>query len=392
MLLEKGWKVELVRTFNDPLPQLEAILAAPRRKGARLLVVFDQFEEFVILEDRASAEARRLLVARLQEICRTPPPGLCFLLSFRRDYMSEVIAMHIDDLIPGQTIIEIDAFKRGAARRFLEASPASPTSGLVERILAGAEALDDVPARFRPVTLNMLGVALEDHDREIVGRPERLVQTYIEAAMLQPEIRDIATCHRQNDHGGQYQEAASGLRGGGGTGLGHQDVLACLVLLERKGLVRRLDTLWEISHDFVARQFALALGRLRPSPWRKVGTIVAAGLFVLLLSGAIIGIPFIVREQAFATLRSLQFSVAEGRGGKLIASGRGVTDATLDSALPYLILIGITDLDLRGSQVTSLPSLDKLTALTTLDLRRSQLTYLPSLIPQLRARGVIVLE
>jgi len=67
--------------------------------------------------------------------------------SFRRDYMGDVIAMKIDDLIPDQTFMEIDAFRRGPARRFLEGAPASPTSDLVERLLAGAEALDDVPAR-----------------------------------------------------------------------------------------------------------------------------------------------------------------------------------------------------------------------------------------------------
>jgi hypothetical protein len=134
-------------------------VAVDRRRGTRLLVVFDQFEEFVILEDRASVDARRALLARLQQLCRNPQAGLCVLLSFRRDYISDVISMKIDDLIPGQTFLEIDAFKRGAARRFLERAPAAPKSDLVDRLLDGAEALDDVPARFRPVTLNMLGLA-----------------------------------------------------------------------------------------------------------------------------------------------------------------------------------------------------------------------------------------
>jgi hypothetical protein len=62
----------------------------------------------------------------------------------------------------------------------------------VTRLLAGAEALDDVPARFRPITLNMLGLALQEFDRQITGRPERLVQGYMEAAIAQPEIREIA--------------------------------------------------------------------------------------------------------------------------------------------------------------------------------------------------------
>jgi hypothetical protein len=36
MLREAGWTIEHVRTFSDPLPQLEAILKARRRKGTRL--------------------------------------------------------------------------------------------------------------------------------------------------------------------------------------------------------------------------------------------------------------------------------------------------------------------------------------------------------------------
>ena len=85
----------------------------------------------MILEDGASVEARRLFVPRLQQFCRTPPPGLCLLLSFRRDYMGDVIAMKIDDLIPGQTFMLIEAFRRGPARRFLERAPEAPTSNLL---------------------------------------------------------------------------------------------------------------------------------------------------------------------------------------------------------------------------------------------------------------------
>jgi Leucine-rich repeat (LRR) protein len=381
MLREEGWRVEQIRTFSDPLPQLEAVLTTSRRKGTRLLVVFDQFEEFALLEDWASAETRRLFLARLQQLCRLSPPGLCMLFSFRRDYMGDVIAMKIDDLIPGQTFMEIDAFRRGAARRFLEAAPAAPTSVLVERLLSGAEALDDVPARFRPITLNMLGLALQDYDREFTGRPERLVQSYVEAAISQPEIKEIAPRVIEKmitDANTKQPRTVADVAAE--TALSNQDVVACLVLLERKGLVRRLGDLWEVSHDFVARQFVLLLGRLRPNPWRKIGMFIASSLFILILSGAVIGIPIAAQQQAFAALRSLQISVAEGREGKPFAKFPDTaTDATVTTALPHLILIGIGDLDLSSTRVRTLPSLDKLTSLTTLNLSNMQLTTLPSL-------------
>jgi hypothetical protein len=341
----------------------------------------DQFEEFVILEDRASAEARRLFLARLQQLCQSHPPGLCVLLSFRRDYMGDVIAMKVDDLIPGQTFMEIDAFRRGPARRFLEASPIVPKSGLVDRLLAGAEAIDDVPARFRPITLNMLGLALQDYDREVAGRPERLVQRYVESAVSPPEIKEIAPRIVEKmitDENTKRPRTVTELVTE--TALREQDVVACLVLLERGGLVRRLDDLWEISHDFVARQFALLLDRLRPNPWRKIGIYAVSGLFVLFLGGLVIGTPIFVRQQAFAALASLQIPVTGDGKGKWVATmGGEVTEATVTRAVQQLALIEVNILHVTSSQLTSLPSLDKLTALTTLDLSNSLVTSLPSL-------------
>jgi hypothetical protein len=396
LLREEGWRVGQVRTFSDPLPRLETILAASRRQGTRLLVVFDQFEEFVILEDRASAEARRLFIARLQEICRTRPPGLRLLLSFRRDYMGDVIAMQIDDLIPGRTFMEIDAFKRGAARRFLEASPAAPSPGLVDRILSGAEALDDVPARFRPVTLNMIGLALEEYDREVAGRPERLVQSYVEAAMSQPDIKEIAPrvvekmiTEANTKRPRTVAELAADTR------LSQSDVVACLVLFERKGLVRRLDAMWEISHDFVARQFALVLGRLRPNPWRNVRMFGAAAAFMLMLAVLVLApieMQYRGREQAYEALRRLNVSVTERRftvgvmervsGLHAIFPNQSVDNRRIVSAMPHLILLEISGLDIsttikNADGVTQLPSFEKLPKLYFLYLSNLSVTELP---------------
>jgi hypothetical protein len=92
------------------------------------------FEEFVILEDRMSAEERRQFLARIRELRHTPPPGLCLLFSFRRDYMSDVIAMKIDDLVPSQSFREIDSFRRDAARLFLERAPDAPVPALVNSL------------------------------------------------------------------------------------------------------------------------------------------------------------------------------------------------------------------------------------------------------------------
>jgi hypothetical protein len=239
ILKTEGWRVVSVRSIRDSLLLLDDIFGGSRRRGTHLLIVFDQFEEFVILEDLASIEARRLFLVRLRELCQLQSPGVSILLSFRRDYMSDVIAMKIDDLIPGQIFMEIEAFRRGAARRFLEGAPSRPTTELVDRLLAGAEALDDVPARFRPVTLNMLGLALHDFDNEVTDRPDRLVQRHMQAAIAQPEIKEIAPLVIERMITGantKQQLTISELVEQ--TGLESQDIIACLVVLARKGLVR----------------------------------------------------------------------------------------------------------------------------------------------------------
>jgi len=227
----------------------------------------------------------------------------------------------------------------------------------------------------------MLGLALQDYDREVTGRPERLVQSYVEAAISQPEIKDIAPRVIEKmitDANTKQPRSVTDLASD--SALSNQDVIACLILLERKGLVRRLGDLWEISHDFVARQFSLLLGRMQPSQWPKIGMFVASGLFVLILGGLVFGLPMFVKLQAFDALQSLRISVTRLDDGKPFAKfPAGATDTTMTSALPYLILVAISHLDLSGSQVTTLPSLDKLPALKTLNLSNSQVTTLPSL-------------
>jgi hypothetical protein len=378
-----GWRIGRVRSFGDPLPQLEAALVPRRPRGTRLLIVFDQFEEFVILEDRTSAEERRRFLARVRELRHNPPPGVFLLFAFRRDYMSDIIGMKIGDLIPGQSYMEIDAFKRDAARRFLEKGPNTPAPTLVDRLLTGAEALDDVPARFRPVTLNMLGLALQDFDRQVTGRPERLVQGFMEAAITQPEIRETAPKVVEKmitDANTKRPRTVVDLVAD--TGLRDRDVAASLLLLERRGLVRRLDAvteLWEISHDFVARQFAMLLGRLRPSPWPRIAMFASPILFALALGSAVFGIPIYLEKQASDALGELGVSVAKESHLQVARLSAETDNATLRNALPYLMVKGVQVLDLSGSQVSTLPSLQGLTALQALKLRSLKIENFGSL-------------
>ena len=392
-LIEDGWRTQLVRTFSDPLPPLEAALNTPRRRGTHLLIVCDQFEEFAILQDRTPAAERERFVDRVRELQLSPPPGVILLFSFRRDYMNDVVVMKIGELVPNHTFYEIDAFKRGAARKFLEkALDKEPGAELVDRLLAGAEALDDVPARFRPITLNMLGLALQDLDLQVTAKPEKLVQDYMQRAVAQSEIKEIAPAvigemisDANTKEPRTVGELASLLN------LNNHDVLVCLTLLAQKGLVRKLDApqeLWEISHDFVARQLAILLGRLRPSPWPRLAMLSAPILLILILSGLIIWLPGYAEERAYSNLRGMEIAVTiDGPNNLLIATFSPISDdRTYASALPDLNEVRISDLDLSHSNVTTLPTLPS--SLHALNVSGSKITTLPALPSTLQTLNI----
>jgi hypothetical protein len=282
-LHDDGWRVIEVRGFTDPARELENALSLPRRRGTCLLVVFDQFEEFIILEREGEPDQRQRFLTRVRELGTAPPHGVCVLFAFRTEYQSAVEALDLGELRSRSTWTEIAPFGRGAARRFLEGAPQRPSTALVDQLLDGADELDDSPRLYRPVTLNMLGVALLGFDRTFTGRPERLVQAYLEDAIAEKPIRDVAPrVIKEMITDATTKQAQSVADLSTATGLRAPDVSACLNRLAAKGLARRLGgtaALWELSHDFVARQFALLLGRLRPSPWPRIAAVASPALF-----------------------------------------------------------------------------------------------------------------
>ena len=309
-LQQEGWRVEVVRSFADPLDGLEAALRGRRRGGKAppLLVVFDQFEEFVILEGRAASEAGRRFLTRVQELRERSPPGVHLLFVVRSDYLNAIVELGIEELASGQSWQEIDPFKRRAARAFLENSPLRPSAELLERLLDGADALEEAKGLFRPITLNMLGLTLQDFDRQVTRRPERLIQAYLETALTQDGIREIAPkvvagliteAGTKRPRG--LDELADEVR------LSGSEVKHCLNRLAAKGLVRPLDaarSLWEISHDFVAKQLAILLGRLRPSLWPRVALWSAPLLFALTIGTLLVAAPLYLKQQTEDELKS----------------------------------------------------------------------------------------
>ena len=372
MLERQGWRVVPCRSFGTPLADLETALAKLRRGNKRTLVVFDQFEEFVILEGRAGSEEGRAFIARIRALQNEAPDNLVILFALRSDYLKAVIELELDELASGTSWREIAPFNREAARRFLAGSPLGPTVELTERLLDGAEAVEEVPGIFRPIVLNMLGLALDRLEQNALRRPECLIRDYLIDALQQPGIREISprlveplVTAAGTKQPRRIEELADE------TKLGAAEVKLCLERLAARQLVRPLDEarrVWEVAHDFVAKQLAMAAARLRPPLWPILLRWLPATLVPVMLMLLVMGVPLFLENRTTTRLRNAGIAVVFSDDRLIARASPALTSAGLQEALPDIRRTGATGLELRGTQVTDLDPLHGLPGLQSLEL------------------------
>ena len=127
-LHDAGWTVVETRLFGDPVERLrKAVLederifkrkptnanelslrellnnaaeATARTQATPLLLVIDQFEEFLILHDETARDAVVLL---LSDLSKRPIDGLKLLLVFRSDYQPLVLKLDLPPLVSGES-------------------------------------------------------------------------------------------------------------------------------------------------------------------------------------------------------------------------------------------------------------------------------------------------
>jgi hypothetical protein len=341
-LREKGWETLSLRVYADPETALrEALLArkdlfqAPPARNAALstllaraaqervrtgspplLLLIDQFEEFLILND---AEARKPLIALFCELAHTPLPGLRLLCVFRSDYRELLFKLGLPAYVSGRNVFDVPAFFRPEAEAFLGGSGLVLSPEGYAALFAGLDRVEDTPRLYRPITLNMVGLVIERMGRRIDADPERLIATYLRDCLAAGRARDFAPRVLGaiiTPSGTKQPRDVATLADE--TRLEPWQVESTLADLETQGLLRPLDKgrqTWEISHDFLARQIALTLNRLR-RPWlRRAAPIVlpaagigwAAAIFLLFIWW-----PAYREAEAYAGMREVDFvQVAE---------------------------------------------------------------------------------
>ncbi len=212
-----GARVVEARVFTDPIADIRSALTAEGKiwknppaetndllsllkrakqhlRAQRLIVILDQFEEFVILhEDEASRKPLRHLLHALDT---EPIPGVTIVLVMRSDYQEptrEALLLPLPQLEVNWQ--EVPLFVQGTARAFLQNAYATAglPGDLIDRVLEEAADIEENPGLFRPITLNMLGLVIsESTNRSATPAAGRLLRDYVRRTLRDPRIRDTA--------------------------------------------------------------------------------------------------------------------------------------------------------------------------------------------------------
>ena len=166
----------------------ELIEVATHRCHDRLLIVLDQFEEFLIL---GTPERQRAFATMLADLNKRPIEGLKILLVVRSDYQTALEEVGLPRLLQGENFFQVGQFREEAARTFFRNSKLDLKDEPLDRLLKSAAELDDTPGMIRPVTLNVLGYVLQQRGGAVAPSLDAgmLVRGYIAEAVENPAIR-----------------------------------------------------------------------------------------------------------------------------------------------------------------------------------------------------------
>jgi formylglycine-generating enzyme required for sulfatase activity len=263
----------------------EVIQKAVKRASDRLLIVLDQFEEFVILGKPGQQQEFAEFVADLKS---RPVKGLAVLLVMRSEYQVPLEEIGLPLLRGGENLFQVGRFMFPAASAFIEESGLGLRADAIDRILTSAAELDETPGMVRPITLNVIGYVLAS------GKPVApsldagvLIRRYIERTIEQPGIRDCAPQMLEQmitEQGTKRRRSETELVAE--AKLRPAEVRAVLNALDEAGLARTLDeerAQWELSHDFIAHAVGRFLGRRRRQILRQITAYAAPTLLVVSL-------------------------------------------------------------------------------------------------------------
>ena len=400
-LLGLGWTIVETRIFGEPVEhvrrklletkglftrkpggemELRGLLAhaavSRAKKGAApLLLIIDQFEEFLILN---KPEQRATFAAFLQELAEKPIDGLRLLLVYRSDYRPLIFKLALPPPSLGKNSMEIAPYNRGEAAEFLQGGGRRFSEEALESLFRGLDRIEEARGIYRLITLNMVGLILERMGQKLEDEPGRLIQRYLLDCLSSGEGHEFARPlleHMITDAGTKEPRTEAALVEL--TGLELWQVSSALTGLGAQGLVRRLEgaePIWEVSHDFLARIVGRLIGRLKPSLFRRAQPFVAPTALALWIAFICLIVPdWLQRNVEQRVMKFMSLTNIDGGLAVSPASHYRFDDEKLLRLIPDLKdLKSLTRLDLSGTQVADIAPLKDLKSLTRLDLSGTQ--------------------
>lgn len=315
----------------DALSPLDALRRAARQleNNERLLVAFDQFEEFFLVRAavpaggtaavgsaaRAAPHTADADLAPLRYFFDTfltnPPKGVALLLSYRWDYQGLLTPLGLParDERPGhQNHCIVEPLDFATADAFIRGCPGLnvPPERMV-RVLREAAREEGRTDRMRPIVANLLGLILQ----RMAGHPtlwertDDLLRGYVADAIGREIIVERTHILRAllTDFKTAKPRAVASLAKA--TKLDPSVLAGHLEFLGHAGLLRRVNAAekgtWQIAHDFLATLIERVLDGVRRTLWRIVRSWLAPAAVVLALAVEVLW-PWVEKKQAVEAL------------------------------------------------------------------------------------------
>ena len=373
------WKKK-VRTDKGCRKLLEK--ACSHLGDTRLLIIFDQFEEFLILHDE---EGRREFEELMRSLEVDPIDGLILLLVLRSDYLSELSKIHLPKLEQDKNWREVGLFTLRDSREFIEKSGIQLGEQMIYSVAREAELIEGIKGLIRPITLNMFGIILKRfHGRLPPGvETGSLLKEYLKETINDPAIhiesvqivKEMVTFE-----GTKRPISIPKLKDL--TNIKMRIIRACLLQLSSKGIVRQIDSkneIWEISHDFIAHRLSQIIFRWKSPMFARLIKWVSPAALIVWIITVFALLPWLAENAHLTALQKIRHSglkVQEFKNGyKVDAANREFNDWNLKKAADSLDEIKKTILlDLSSTNVTDVSPLTELTNLQTLDLSNAKVT------------------
>lgn len=404
------------RIFNDPLDDIRQSLLKPgaiwkqstsppddllnllNKAVVRspLLLVIDQFEELLILHNE---EVRGPMESVLRQIRDNPIKDLRILLVVRDDYLPQLgeADRYLPPLRLGYNWRQVGPFNQHTATQFIATSGTSLTERQISNLLSDVNVIEEVRGLYRPIILNMVGLALE---RNIAGKKrlpilnrQSLLSSLVEDEIGNDDdtrqILSLMVTEAGTKRPVAIEFLADTLK------MSIASVKAILTKLSASGITRKLsqhDTNWEISHDFIARILSVILTRWKGAIFRKFKPWIAPAVSLILL--IVMSYSPSQEKQIIAIQESLDkffISLAiqdQERSLVIYRSSEALIEEQLELLIKYSYLASIDSLviDLKeGSNLLSIPeSIVNIRSLRKLVIRsRDNLRSLPQSIGQM---------